>query len=170
MVSCIFYQVLIKYLFSLFRETFFSNYGEWGIQNIFLFILISKCKFDLSKRSTHKSFANKADILVPHLTYSKKKSFHLIEESLRTFYEQNVENASNHLIFRKQIFYKQGLDDHRPFKILCHTSGRQKSWSLLVSIVCLYMYFITEIGSTMLSQCTYVRRIVQCALTGKRLF
>jgi hypothetical protein len=62
----------------------------------------------------------------------KEKSVHLIEESLRTFYEQKVENASNQLIFRKQVFYKQGLDDHRPFKILCYTSGGQNRWSLLV--------------------------------------
>ncbi len=33
--------------------------------------------------------------------------------------------------FVERLFYKQGLDYHRPSKILCQTSGRQNHWSLL---------------------------------------
>ncbi len=47
-----------------------------------------------------------------------------------TFHE--VENASNHSVFHKSVFYLKVLDFHRPTKILCQTSGRQNHWSVLV--------------------------------------
>jgi hypothetical protein len=52
--------------------------------------------------------------------------------SVCTFSElKNVQNGSNHSIFRKIVFYKQVLEFHRPSKFVCQTSGRQNHWSLL---------------------------------------
>ncbi len=71
----------------------------------------------------------KMDSLTSHSTYSKKKCFHLKEESICAFYD--LKSAKCKQPLNTSFFYQQILDFHRPFKILCRTSGRQNHWSLL---------------------------------------
>ncbi len=59
----------------------------------------------------------KTDFLMPHSTYSKKKSFHLLEGTM------NVFESWKRSKMEETIFYKQILDFHCPAKILCHTSN-----------------------------------------------
>ncbi len=130
-------------------KTFFYKYGEWGIKKSVLSFWFQKCKFHLSKKCTKKSFCQKLFCQLKHwpspsflcalftkvkctfLTsvffdtpyrFKKKKNFHH-KGSMCTFYELKVQNASNHSIVCKSLFYKQVLDFHHPF--LCQTSGRQ---------------------------------------------
>ncbi len=61
--------------------------------------------------------------------------------------------------FVERFFYKQGLDYHRPSKILCQTSGRQNYWSLLRREGKLTAHKSTCICRTILMKVTSVRRI-----------
>ena len=70
---------------------------------------------------------------IPHSTYSKKKSFHLILGSVCTFYELKSPKWKQPLNISENVFYKQVLEFHCPSKFLCQTSGRQNHWSLLES-------------------------------------
>ncbi len=61
------------------------------------------------------SHYEKTDFFIRYLIYSKATSFHLIVGSMSTvLFKCTVQNGSNHLIFRKTVFYKQFLDFHRP--------------------------------------------------------
>ncbi len=51
----------------------------------------------------------KDGFLIPHLTYSKKKSFHRKEESMCSFYELKVKIAGNYSIFHKTVVFETGL-------------------------------------------------------------
>ncbi len=68
---------------------------------------------------------------MPHLTFSKKKSFHTKEESMCPSYEVKRPKCKQPLNISQNSIYKQGLDFYRPSKILCQTSGRQNHCSLL---------------------------------------
>ncbi len=66
---------------------------------------------------------------MPHSTYSKKKSFYLLEGTMNFFEKtEKVENKRNRSKFRKTVFYKQISDFYCPSKIICHTS---KLWNFV---------------------------------------
>ncbi len=65
---------------------------------------------------------------MPGSTYSKERSFHLLEGIMNLFESFKGQNGRNHSIFQKTVFYKQILDFHCPSKILCQTS---KLWNFV---------------------------------------
>ncbi len=69
----------------------------------------------------------------PHSTHSKRKCFHLIEESICTFYEvkSRKKQATTQYFRKRVILNRSNLDFHRTSKILCQKSGCQIHWSLL---------------------------------------
>jgi hypothetical protein len=69
--------------------------------------------------------------LYPIWPILRNKSFHLIGESMCTFYELKSPKCKQPLnISYKGFFHKQVLDLHRPSKIVCQTSGHQNHhWS-----------------------------------------
>jgi hypothetical protein len=71
--------------------------------------------------------------LYPIRPKERKKSFHLILGSVRTFYELKSPKWKQPLNISKTVFYKQDLEFHCPSKFLCQTSGRQNHWSLVRS-------------------------------------
>ncbi len=63
------------------------------------------------------------DLLIPQSTIQRRK-FHLIVVSVGTYDLKSPKMETN---TEKTVFYKQVLDFHRPYKILCRTSGRQNT-------------------------------------------
>ncbi len=97
---------------SFSQRNWFANWKIVPVKWVKLFLsalfIKVKCTFKMYK---------KMYILVPDLTYSKKKSFHLKEESMCTFYElkkSKIQATSQYFI--KTVFYKQVLDFHRTCK------------------------------------------------------
>ncbi len=110
-------------------------------------------------KCTFSNLVKKTDVLMPHLTYSKKKSFYIIEESMCTSYELKSPKCKQPLnILQNGFFFKQRLDFHRPSKILFQTlgvkitgpycEGRGNSWPTQAHIC-----------RTILMKVTYMRRI-----------
>ncbi len=61
---------------------------------------------------------------MPHSTYSKKKSFHLLEGTVNFFESWKNQKWKKPLkISKNGFFYKQIKDFHCPSKILCYTSN-----------------------------------------------
>ena len=72
---------------------------------------------------------------MPHSTYPKKKSFHLLEKSVCTFCELKSPKWKQPLNISENGFYKQVLEFHCPSN-LCQTPRRQNHWSLPYTNLC----------------------------------
>ncbi len=96
-----FLQVNIKFLP--------SQFDDWQSQKCYLkiqFMFFSRNMWNMTgKKCFFLRQGTWTNLLFRHqTTYIKKKSFHLIEESLCTFYELKSPNASNHSILLKRFF------------------------------------------------------------------
>jgi hypothetical protein len=119
---------------TFFGENFFwvhflPEYFNW--QNIFLAKTFFACTFYQDQIYTFE-ISMKRRIFLPHTPFLKKKSFHLSEGTMNTFWElKGSKMQETAQYFEKRFFYEQVLDFH--FHYMPHieiTKFCQSHWSL----------------------------------------
>ncbi len=137
-------------------KTFFLWLGRMGYQKSVFSYWFQKSTYDLSKKCTQKMFCQKnffwmhflqrsyvhlwnqyekTDFLMPHSTYSKKKSFHLFEGTMHFFENWKGQKWKKQLKISKNGFLLTDLRFSSPFQnFMSHIEIMkfcQNHWSLM---------------------------------------